>query len=111
MARPRTKKQRDYHRQYYKANKAKMDARVTAWVRNKRTGWTQSEYDLALINQRGVCKLCGKPDPKRGLAADHNHVTWAKRGLLCARCNTGRGTFDENIKVLELAIKYLQENG
>jgi hypothetical protein len=31
-------------------------------------------------------------------------------GLLCTRCNTSIGGFDENISIIEKAIQYLKEN-
>lgn len=61
------------------------------------------------------CCICGRPEsakkpngqPKR-LAIDHCHVSGAMRGLLCQRCNTGLGMFDDDIVRLFNAIKYLR---
>ncbi len=48
----------------------------------------------------------GDPVP---LSVDHDHVTGAVRGLLCRRCNTGLGNFDDNIKIVQSALTYLKE--
>lgn len=106
-----SERKREYMRRYWQKHKVRRKAQSVAASRLKRTGYTQAEYDAALIVQHGVCKLCGNPDPNKALAADHNHTTGAKRGLLCQTCNIGLGSFKDNTRLLELAIKYLQENG
>jgi hypothetical protein len=44
------------------------------------------------------------------LFVDHQHSTGRVRGLLCARCNTGIGLFDESVDLMGRAIKYLTDN-
>ncbi len=64
--------------------------------------------------QNGLCAICKNPEtvirsdstPVR-LAADHDHLTKAFRGFLCANCNRGLGMFKDNITYLESAIVYL----
>jgi hypothetical protein len=48
-----------------------------------------------------------------GFAVDHSHKTNKVRDLLCTKCNTLLGAVDDNVEILEKAIKYLQlhENG
>jgi hypothetical protein len=43
------------------------------------------------------------------LAVDHCHTTGKIRGLLCSKCNPALGAFNDNIEILNSAIKYLKE--
>lgn len=38
---------------------------------------------------------------------DHCHKTGKIRGILCSRCNTALGGFNDDIKLLDKAINYL----
>jgi len=42
--------------------------------------------------------------------ADHDHNLMQFRGWLCSKCNMAMGGLDDDIKLLENAIKYLKEN-
>jgi len=70
-------------------------------------GLTLEEYNTKLKKQKSVCLICEKKDRKT-LSVDHNHKTKKVRGLLCQKCNTGIGMFQDNIKLLKQAIKYLR---
>ena len=72
-----------------------------ARIRAKKYGITFEEA-LAVPER---CYSCGK---KRKLDADHNHRTGKFRGWLCHRCNRGLGFFDDNVKMMRKAIKYLE---
>ena len=66
-------------------------------------GITQEEYDRLLLTQDGHCAICPrKPeDEKFGvLHVDHSHTTGAVRGLLCHKCNTGGGLFNDDPDLL-----------
>ena len=39
---------------------------------------------------------------------DHNHTTGKIRGWICDSCNTGIGRFQDDVKVLKRAIKFLK---
>ena len=57
-------------------------------------GISIEQYEKALDQQKGVCKICGRPPKRLRLAVDHDHKTGRVRGLLCMRCNRrllGRG--------------------
>ena len=56
----------------------------------------------------GTCNCCGKKTESPHL--DHDHKTNKFRGWLCRVCNTGLGSFDDNIEGLEMAIKYLRKH-
>lgn len=76
----------------------------------KKYGLDQELFDLIALEQDGKCAACGEvPGGKRPqLFVDHNHKTKRLRGLLCGRCNSGLGFFDESPDKLERATLYLQ---
>jgi Recombination endonuclease VII len=60
------------------------------------------------------CQICGGPPSRieRGkcnkiLHIDHPKGEKRMRGLLCHKCNTGLGSFDDSIEKLQAAIDYL----
>lgn len=88
----------------------------------KRTyGISYEEYFELYAKQGNKCAICGTTDLRREfkersreqflpLFVDHCHATNKVRGLLCSKCNTGIGMFNDNIKSLENAISYLKDN-
>lgn len=58
-----------------------------------------------MIEQGSKCRICGIYADK--LSVDHNHKTGQIRGLLCNKCNTGLGMFQDNTSIIESALKYL----
>lgn len=74
---------------------------------------TLDEYKSKLLQQRGVCVICGQPETatSRGkvklLSVDHNHSNGQIRGLLCDKCNHLIGNANEDIAVLDSAIRYI----
>lgn len=75
----------------------------------RRRGITLEEYDGILLQQNGVCAICGTTDTGRAgvFHVDHCHQSGAVRGLLCNKCNTGLGMFRESAIVLEKALCYM----
>jgi hypothetical protein len=80
-------------------------------------GITLDQYNQMLVEQKGVCKICGTDDPGgrqtgRGSVdsfyVDHCHDTGKVRGLLCNTCNRAMGLVGDNIDTLSRMIKYLQ---
>jgi len=77
-------------------------------------GMTLAGYKDLFLSQNGACAICGRTGLK--LVVDHDHsccpgeITCGKciRGLLCSKCNTAVGRFDENPKRLERAAEYLR---
>jgi hypothetical protein len=74
-----------------------------------------SDYVRLLDRQKGLCAICETDKPSSGnsprfknFAVDHDHVTERVRGLLCANCNRGIGSFDDNVKLLLRAARYLE---
>ncbi len=80
-------------------------------------GLTRDQYDAMHRAQSGLCGICGKPERQLGnhkqiksLAVDHNHKTGKVRSLLCAKCNSGIGHFDDDITLFQAVIAYLKKH-
>jgi hypothetical protein len=77
---------------------------------------TSNEYYALLKKQNNVCKICKKPETQikrksdkiKMLSIDHCHKTGKIRGLLCFKCNSGLGQFQDSIDLLKAAIDYLK---
>lgn len=101
----RTKKKNGHKRKFFQ-------------IANKKIKVPISYYDELLKKQNNTCAICKKPEtviliqtntkPKR-LAIDHCHKTNKIRGLLCQKCNTAIGAFNDSIEMLQSAIKYLEK--
>ena len=86
----------------------------------RKYGITQSDYSALLAAQWGPCAICGKGENTIGgrggktpmaLSVDHDHHTGKVRGLLCAACNRGLGSFDHDAQLLLAAVRYLDKQG
>ncbi len=76
---------------------------------------TLADYHEKVRKQGGVCAICSKPPAggrtsSRSLHVDHCHSTGVIRGLLCSKCNTALGLFDEDKEVVCNALKYLNKH-
>lgn len=71
-----------------------------------RYGIDINEYEAMYQAQDGKCAVCDEYEPV--LHVDHCHQKKTVRGLLCGPCNRGIGMFEDNIKLLKSAIKYLE---
>lgn len=69
-------------------------------------GITIEEYNQILSEQGGVCAIC-KEEGRPHLHVDHNHDTREIRGLLCRKCNSGLGFFNDNPNLTQKATEYL----
>ena len=83
----------------------------------KNYGLTEAEYAAMHDAQKGLCKLCGKPETCRmgrsggklkPLSVDHCHATGRVRGLLCNNCNRGLGLLGDHLEALRTAVRYLE---
>jgi hypothetical protein len=70
----------------------------------RRYGIGADDFDRMVVEQGGVCPICGRPDPEH---VDHDHVTGEVRGILCFNCNGGLGQFRDDIDALCAAASYL----
>ena len=75
---------------------------------------TSKELIIEVL-KKDKCEICGESvsfdNPKLHLRPniDHCHKTMKLRGLLCGYCNNLLGRANDDISVLEKAIKYLNE--
>lgn len=81
-------------------------------------GITNVQYKALKRSQGDICAICGdegfligKKGHHERLVVDHNHESGKVRGLLCHNCNRALGLFNDNIAILEAAIKYVEEDG
>lgn len=73
--------------------------------------FTFEEYEALLLKQDSKCAICKTPasEFKIQLCVDHDHETKLVRGLLCTRCNTGLGKFQDDAALLRAAQVYLED--
>lgn len=69
----------------------------------------RQHYENKQELQKGICPICERPLSKnrRQRHHDHCHLTNKLRGVLCVNCNILLGNANDDIKILERAIKYL----
>lgn len=83
----------------------------------RKYGITVERYEEILASQDGVCAIC-REECSSGwaLCIDHDHACCPSprsgcgkcvRGLLCRRCNTGIGHFQDNADLVSRALEYL----
>lgn len=72
-------------------------------------GIKPEEYLAMHDAQKGCCAICGIHESKlaKRLHTDHCHMTGKVRGLLCAKCNTSLGQFEQKPERLLIAHRYL----
>lgn len=87
----------------------------------RKFGITPEEYQRMWDAQQGLCGMCGEPEtmpagPKKGatgvrlLAVDHDHKTGKVRELLCFRCNTVFGAFEEKPALFTHMPRYAERH-
>jgi len=104
-------------RQQYR--KAHPEATSLAYRRDNvaRKGLTEEQFVETYELQEGRCAICRDPirlyregngrGGKGAAAVDHDHQTGKFRALLCGKCNTGLGLFNEDPELLLVAAAYL----
>ncbi len=77
-------------------------------------GITEEKFQEMSATQGHCCALCRRHKDQiggKGLVVDHNHKTGAIRALLCTRCNSGIGTFNEDPELLLKVSEYVRLGG
>lgn len=86
-------------------------AAARAWALQRHYQLSVPEYDALLLAQAGRCAICGTDKANgRGdkLHVDHDHESGLIRGLLCNKCNSALGYFNDSPKRLRRAAAYLE---
>lgn len=105
---------RAYGRKKYRENRE----RLGMLAASNRSGIALNDYEKMIESQNNLCAICGNEETRISthsneitrLCLDHNHSTGLVRELLCAKCNSGLGKFDEDIERLQSAINYLKKH-
>lgn len=100
---------------YQQANSERLSTAARTGHLRRRFGLTSADYQKLWEQQQGVCGICHFPETDvdrqsgkvRLLAVDHDHKTGLVRGLLCRRCNTALGLFEDDPERLNSCIEYL----
>ena len=68
---------------------------------------TDAQYDKLYNEQKGCCAICNMHQSEftKRLAVDHDHETGMVRGLLCFKCNTGLGVYENGKEGFEKYLK------
>jgi hypothetical protein len=77
-------------------------------------GITPEDHSAQLAAQAWRCAICASDLnalSKQTVHVDHSHATGVLRGILCGPCNTGMGSFRDDIERMEAAIRYLKSGG
>lgn len=108
----RAKKHR-IHAKWYRSRKGR------EWVFRRGLrgfGVTVERYEEMLVAQDGKCAICGGGPGRRRFDIDHDHSCCpgdkscgrCVRGLLCAKCNVGLGSFRDSAAIVDSAATYLR---
>lgn len=101
---------RENNRDKYNAKMRAYNSKNYQRLRIMRYNLTPKEHARMLLEQKGVCAICGDlPKGKRPLAIDHNHTTEKVRGLLCYGCNRALHVL-ETVELLAKAQSYLAKH-
>jgi nitrate/TMAO reductase-like tetraheme cytochrome c subunit len=78
-----------------------------------RYGLSYEQWEKIREEENFSCMICGISEEGTGkhLSVDHCHNSGKVRGVLCNSCNTMLGHAQDNIKILESAVNYLQNQG
>lgn len=105
-----------YQGQYYeKFGRARYQNNREKFIKNSRKcrikrlyNLTLEQIDELLAKQDYKCILCSRSLKESKREIDHDHKTGKVRGILCYRCNTGLGHFNDDPIFLEKVVKYLR---
>ena len=71
------------------------------------------DHPKPMIGERFTCPICKKTithEHKNEICLDHDHKTGKIRGWICGSCNSSIGKFNEDVEILERAIRWLKGN-
>jgi hypothetical protein len=73
----------------------------------KKYGLTEEMFEAMVKAQGGCCAICEQQFDRQP-HVDHCHATGPTRALLCSKCNTALGLFDDDPSRMEAAIAYVE---
>ena len=91
-------------------NKPKRNLYNKKYNIEKTYGISFDSYLKLVESQNNKCQIC-KNTLKTGKNThlDHCHSTGKIRGVLCGKCNTGIGQFNDSIELLKSAVSYIKK--
>jgi hypothetical protein len=92
------KRVKEYQKEYRAHNKFEKYRKI-----KEKYGLSKEDYEYLLEIQDYCCAICKK---EKDLCIDHCHQTGRIRGLLCRRCNSVLGQFD-NKDLYKATMEYL----
>lgn len=75
-----------------------------------RFGMTIEDWNTMFVAQGSACAICREAHASEQWSVDHCHKTGEVRGILCRKCNTGLGAFDDDTERMIEAILYLSRS-
>lgn len=101
-------KRAEAHRRRRDADPESFRAKQREIAFRHKYGITVADYEFMLAAQDGRCAICfALPLPDEPLYVDHCHDSGDVRGLLCRKCNSGLGMFEDDRERLARAAAYL----
>ena len=105
----------DKLKEYYRKRQATPERKEYDRIRSyeRRYGITREQFLQMAAAQQGRCALCGVDEKQHlsrwgTLCVDHDHATQRVRMLLCAQCNKGLGSFNDDPVLMEKAADYVR---
>jgi hypothetical protein len=106
--------EKTYRARFQRAYRQLRPGKYKEYGRKARYGISREEYVALRKKQKNKCAICGNAEQRkvRGkvteLSVDHCHNTGKVRALLCFSCNSGLGSFKDDIDRLRKAVDYLE---
>lgn len=104
------------------AAQSNLESKRRIWTKKNldRYSLTMERFNALIESQCNRCAVCGTSHPGGAGSRwhiDHDHSCCGPgvscgncvRGLICSRCNTALGLFDDRPEILEVAIRYLKD--
>lgn len=67
-------------------------------------------YNNLVKIQNNECAICYQSQENKRLYIDHDHISGKIRGLLCQKCNSALGLFNDCEQTITQALNYLKSN-
>lgn len=88
----------------------RMERAARIGSRWKKYGLSRNDVAEMLEAQESECAICARGISMRNCHVDHDHGSGAVRALLCRRCNTSIGHFNDDADLLRKAAQYIERH-